>query len=149
MGNQELETGTNGESTYSIIAFPGHSLPQQYQNMVLAKWMRSLKYGNEYFKLANPDSYFNAYSKYIRALLGRPNSVIRIAVLSDDHDVALGWSLIEGDILHYVHVQHEQRNKGIGKSLVPVKINTLTHLTKSGMSIWHSKLPNAKFDPFA
>lgn len=135
-------------SFYSIIAFPGQSLPQQYQNMVLSKWLRSLKYGNDYFKLIESDTYFNMYQKYIKMILGRPNSVVRIAVLADDHDVALGWSVIEGSVLHYVHVQSEQRNKGIGKSLVPVKIDTLTNLTKTGMNIWHNKLPHAVFNPF-
>lgn len=148
MGNQDLEPATNGESTYSIIAFPGQSLPQCYQHLVRATWKRSLKYGNQFFKLADPDPYFAAYERYINGILSRPNVVVRIAVLTDDHDVALGWSVIEGDILHYVHVQHEQRNKGVARSLVPVAIGTITHLTKSGISIWHSKLPNAVFNPF-
>jgi hypothetical protein len=148
MGDQVLEKGADGQSTYSVIAFPGASLPQAYQNMVYAKWMRSLKYGNEYFKLADPDSFFSAYKRYIGSILARPRSVVRIAVLSDDHDVALGWSIIEGDVLHYVHVNHEQRNKGVGKTLVPVAISTITHLTKAGAAIWNSKLRHASFNPF-
>lgn len=153
MGNQSLETRADGikeepKAFYSIILFPGSHLPDQYKNMVYSKWMRSLKYGNEYFKLIESDRYYEAYQKYINHLLNRPLAIIRLAVLSDDKDVVLGWSLIENDVLHYVHVQHEQRNKGIAKTLVPGKINSITHLTKAGMAIWNSKLPHATFNPF-
>lgn len=145
-----MEQGTNAipESTYSVISFPGSKLPERYLNFIRSKWMRSLRHGNDYFKLTDSDPYYAAYQKFIQILLARPQSVIRLAVLTEDQDVALGWSLIEGDVLHYVFVQHEHRNNGIGKSLVPVPINVITHLTKSGMSAWHNKLPHAKFDPF-
>lgn len=142
--------GTNDlpQTSYQVIAFPGRSLPQGYQNMVYSKWMRSLKYGNEYFKLAHSDSYFTAYRRYLESILNRADTVVRLAVLSDDRDVALGWSVIEGDTLHYVHVQHEQRNRGVGRSLVPKGINVITHLTKCGLRIWPKALPHAIFDPF-
>lgn len=151
-----MESGTNGlekaeanlQSSYSIIAFPGISLPQEYKGLVLSRWMHSLRHGNEYFKLSQSNPYFKAYEKYIKAILGRTGSVVRIAVLSDDRDVALGWSVIEGSILHYVYVNYEQRNQGVGTKLVPGEISTISHLTKSGLRIWPKKLPNAVFNPF-
>lgn len=150
MGDKELEARGDGlKETYSIIAFPGASLPQEYRAMVFSKWMRSLKYGNEYFKLIHADSFFEAYQKYIELLLCRPGAVVRIAVLGADRDVALGWSVVEGSILHYVHVQYEQRNQGIGTALVPKGINTISHLTKTGLRLWPEKLPHASFNPFA
>lgn len=146
-----MEAGADDleQASYQVIAFPGRSLPQSYQNMIYSKWMRSLKYGNEYFKLAHSDSYFMAYRRYLESILNRPDTVIRIAVLSDDRDVALGWSVVEQDTLHYVHVQHEQRNKGIGRALIPNGINVITHLTKCGLRIWPKSLPHARFNPFA
>lgn len=145
-----MESGTNGvkESTYSVIAFPGYSLPQQYQNMILSQWMRSLKHGNEYFKLADSDAFYEAYGKYIKSILGRASTTVRIAVLGDDRDVALGWSVVEGSALHFIRVQYEQRNRGIGRSLVPEGIDTITHLTKAGARIWPRCLPAAIFNPF-
>lgn len=135
------------ESSYSIIAYPAANLPLSYKNYVLAKWKRTLRDGNDYFKLIDPDRYFAAYNRYTELLLNRPNSTIRVAVLSDDPDVALGWSLIEGDTLHYVFVQKEQRNRGIGKSLVPVDIKWITHLTHTGARIWNNH-KHVKLDPF-
>lgn len=150
MGDQILEQGSDGieASSYSIISFPAATLPLQYQNFVKAKWKRSLRHGNDYFKLSDSDSFFRAYERFINHLCARPDCVIRLAVLTEDRDVVLGFSISEGHTLHYVFVQYEQRNKGIARSLVPMRIDVITHLTKAGMNIWHSKLPDAVFDPF-
>lgn len=149
MGDKALEAGGDGlkESSYSIIAFPAASLPDCYRGFVLAKWKRTLRDGNDYFRLVDANAFFAAYNRYTELLLARENAVIRLAVLSDCRDVALGWSLIEGDTLHYVFVQADQRNRGIAKSLVPVEINWMTHLTHTGAKIW-SKHSKVKLDPF-
>lgn len=150
MGNQGMEATRDdlSQASYQVIAYPAIHLPDQYRNMVLSKWLRSLRYGNEYFKLADSDQYYWAYEKYIKMLSNRPKSLIRLAVLADDHDIVLGWSMTEDDKLHYVWVGHEYRNKGIATLLVPCTINTITHLTKAGAGFWHRKLPSAKFNPF-
>lgn len=151
MGHKEVEAGTNEiqeKSTYSVISF-GHSLPENYKGVVYAKWMQSLRYGNQFFYLADSKSYYEAYQKYIDMLRARPKSLLRIACLTDDVDVVLGWSLIEDHTLHYVYVVKEQRRLGIAKSLVPTEIKQISHLTKIGMTIWNNKLKSAKFNPFA
>lgn len=148
MGNQGLEKVTDGESTYSVLVFPGTGLPKHYEPMFLAQWKNSLRYGNEYFKLCDSKSFFENYSRYIETIINRKQTVIRVAVLSDDRDVALGWSCIEGNTLHYVCVQREQRNRGIAKLLVPVPIFRITHLTRPAIKIWRYKLRGAIFDPF-
>jgi GNAT superfamily N-acetyltransferase len=116
--------------------------------MVLSKWMRSLRYGNDYFKLIDSDAFYNVYQRYLKNILNRPAATIRLAVLSDDHDVVLGFCVTEGGSLHYVYVQQEQRNKKIGAALIPKGIQVITHLTKAGMSIWHKKLSHLTFNPF-
>lgn len=145
-----MEQGTDGiaPSTYSVISFPASQLPDGYQAFVRSKWKRTLRHGNDYFKLTDSDAFFTNYERFLNYLFGKPGSIIRLAVLSDDPDVVLGFSLIEGHTLHYVYVQHEQRNRGIGRSLVPVRIDKITHLTKAGLNIWHNKLSHALFDPF-
>lgn len=145
-----LEAGTNDlkEETYSVISYPATAIPKAYRNMVFSKWMRSLRYGNDYFKMVDSDKYYFAYQRYIEMLLSRPECVIRFAVVTDEPDTVLGWSLIQGDKLHYVWVQQEQRNKGIATMLVPVSINCISHITKAGLSIWNKKLPHATLNPF-
>jgi hypothetical protein len=123
---------------YTVISYPAHSMPDAYRNLVYSTWLRSLRFGNEYFKLISSDAYYSNYDVYIKSLTNRPNSTLKLAVLSDNHDVVLGWSLTEGTTLHYVHVQKDVRKNGIARSLMPANINTITHLTTVGATIWAS-----------
>jgi GNAT superfamily N-acetyltransferase len=57
----------------------------------------------------------------VRALLARPDSVLRVASLPDDDDAILGWAVISADEpheLHYVYVRKEARNQGIARRLL-------------------------------
>jgi hypothetical protein len=152
MGNKELEAGRNGIApcTYKIISYTAHKLPESYKPMIFSKWMRSLRYGNNYFEAIDSNVYYKTYQKYIQSILERPGAMVRLSTLSDDPDICLGWSISEGNTLHYIHVQWEQRNQGIGKSLLPPGIRQFTHLTKTGMKIWRDdKYSHAIFNPFA
>lgn len=141
MGDKEtLEPG------YKVIRIQGPKLTEHYFNLIIAKWMRSYRYSNEYMKLTDSKSYFKAYQAYITKLL--PKTIVRLAVLWDDADVVLGFSVISDTLLHYVYVGKDFRNNGIGKTLVPIQITEFTHLTKAGLALWPQKAPDAKFNPF-
>lgn len=120
----------------------------QYKSLVLATWLRALKHGNEFFREADAKTYWAVYSKVILALLRRPTCVVRLAVMSDDHDCTVGWSVTEGTVLHFVFVKHQGRKQGIARSLVPKNITVITHITKTGKSLWKKKLEKAIFNPF-
>lgn len=135
-------------SSYSIISFLGKDLPSTYRNMIYSKWMRSLRHGNDYFKLMDSDSYYRAYNEHIDEILSK-DTIVRLAVLTDDYDVVLGFSINRGNTLDYIHVHHSARKQGIGRALLLKNIDTITHVTNIGMSIWASKYPNWKFNPFA
>ena len=144
----EAAEPSQGLVTYSVISYSAHDLPQAYRGMVFAKWLRSLRFGNDYFKLVDSACYYSAYHRYISNILGKLETVVTVAVLSDDKDVALGFSVSRGNILDYVHVHKDQRKQGIGTRLIPRGIDTITHLTRTGLSIWGSKYKAWKFDPF-
>lgn len=116
--------------------------------MIFSKWLRSLRYGNDFFKLIDPEAYYSRYEAMIQRILRAPETEVRLAVLSDDHDVVLGFSVSRGSALDYVHVHKIQRRQGIGKNLVPDGITTITHLTKTRLTIWGSKYGEWKFNPF-
>lgn len=144
-----MDTGTEGiQASYQILLIPGNQLPKTYESFLYSNWLKSLKYGNEYFKMAEPSSYFAAYKRFIFSLLVRPESTLRFATLSDDRDVLLGFSLSEQAALHYLFVKYDYRNQGIGKSLTPKGVTRITHLTKSGIGYWKGQLPHAVFNPF-
>ena len=135
-------------ASYTVLAHLGQQLTNQYKPMIFAKWMRSLRGGNDYFKLIESHHYFGAYQKYITAVLLRRDCIVRTAVLSNDHDTCLGFSVSEPKVLHYVWVHQHNRKQGIARSLVPFCPEAITHLTKKGMSVWASKIPQALFKPF-
>jgi GNAT superfamily N-acetyltransferase len=115
--------------------------------MVFSKWLRSLRYGNDYFKLIDQDSYYKSYHAYIERILFN-GAEIRLAVLAEDTDCVLGFSVSRGCTLDYVHVHRDYRRTAIGTSLLPPMVEAITHITKNGMSFWNARLKDAKFDPF-
>ncbi len=134
---------------YLVVRYAAAHLPAEYRDLIYSRWKRSLRYGNDYFRLIKPDAYYAAYDSYIRGLLAQATADIRLAVLSDDHDVVLGFSVVRSNVLDYVHVHQHQRRMGIGRALVPEGIDTITHITKTGLTIWGSKFPQWAFNPFA
>ncbi len=157
MGNEAVltkaaqqESGEIGlASSYRVIRYAASSLPEDYLGLIYSRWKRSLRYGNEYFRLVKPAAYYCAYDRYISRILSGPGATVRLAVLEDDGDVVLGFSVSRGSILDYVHVHKHQRRAGIGRSLVPAGIETITHLTNTGLRIWSNKYPEWAFNPFA
>ena len=138
----------NPITSYTIKRYNGFC-PEDFKNFIRSRWMRSYRFGNDYIKLADSDSYFAKYTYYLTILLSHPEMHLRIAALTESPDVALGFSVCRGNILDYVHVQKDFRKQGIGMKLIPNGINTFTHLTRTGIKLWSTKLPNAKFNPFA
>lgn len=160
--NQEIRTdlGVEGvepiavkpqmaNDSYKIITTLGSRIPKEYNNLVYSKWLRTLRSGNDYFKLIDSKSYYEVYHKYIGHVLAKPMTVVRFAVLSEDEDVVLGFSVSQEHILHYVYTHKDNRRQGIAKELIPFEVKTITHLTKTGLILWNSKIPEAKFNPFA
>lgn len=154
MGNEiistlEAQSMVMADSSYVIVSHHGQEVPEAYRNLIYAKWMRSLRYGNDFFKLVDPEAFYDSYQQYIATILNMPRTVVRLALLSDNRDVVLGFSVHRGPILDYVHVHRSLRMMKIGTSLLPQNVDTITHLTRTALSIWGSKYKHWKFNPFA
>lgn len=149
MGFEEMDLQANEpEASYKIITLSAAKLPEQYRNLIFSKFLRSLRYGNDYFKLMASSSYFSNYHQYIELLLKRSDVKLKLAVLSDDEDVVLGWAMLQPGVIHYVYVNKEQRNQGIAKSLCANwPFDSVTHLTTIGARIF-AKMKNVTFDPW-
>lgn len=144
MGHEKKE-----DALVEIVSYRGKDVPAPYLNMVRSRWARSYKTGNDFMKLVHPPGYYFAYSNYIALILQRPDTEVRLALLEEDRDIALGFAVLQGTILHYVHVPKPYRRQHIATMLVPVEdIKWITHLTRVGMQIWSWKLHNALFNPF-
>lgn len=154
MEHQEVQAETakhkdSSLATYSIIVYSGAKLPEQYKPIIFSRWLRSLRYGNEYFKKIRPSVYWDVYHRYIERLLLQGHTTVRMAVLTQDPDVVLGYAVTRGHILDYVHVHRDMRKMGIAKSLIPPGITDITHLTKDATPIWKYKCKTWGFNPFA
>jgi hypothetical protein len=136
-------------TTYTTKTYHGILLPDTYMNYVLSKWMRSYRYGNDLMRLTDSESYFDNYETHIRDILNDGETRVRLAVLSDEPDAALGFSVVQGDVLHYVYVGVDYRLNGIGSQLAAGSFSKFSHLTKVVLKIWPKKMPNLKFDMFA
>lgn len=136
------------KDTYSVVAYLGKELPENYRNLILSKWLRSLKFGNDFFRLVDNDAYFREYQKYIKLILERPHTVVRLAVLTTEPDTCLGFSVSEQDALCFVWVHKDNRKIGIGTSLTNFDFTTITHLTTNVLALWQKKYPKVIFNPF-
>jgi len=135
--------------TYSIISFPSAKLPDQYKGLVFSCWLKTLRYGNIMFKMIDSRSYYENYHRYIENILKQSKSAIKLAVLTDDFDVALGFCAHRDNILDYVYVAKDFRKQNIGSKLVPKEIDRLTHLTRAGEKFATKCYVRWTFDPFA
>jgi hypothetical protein len=142
------ESEGNVSDTYSILMYSAHELPKEYRNLIYSKWQRSLRYGSRFFNMIDSKAYYAASEKIVSNILHRIDAVVRMAVLSDDHDVVLGFSVARGSVLDYIYVHVDQRRMGIGTNLLPKGIDTISHLTNTGLAIWKTKYRGWKFDPF-
>lgn len=138
----------NKEALVEIIAYPGKLVPSAYVNLIKSRWIRNYKKDNDFMRLVYPPAYYIAYGAYVDGVLKKPSTIVRLAVLEEDNDVVMGFSVMDSSTLHYVHVPKGYRRQGIGRLLVPEYIEYFTHLTKIGVQIWHKKFPKAKFNPF-
>lgn len=144
---------TEEAPTYSIITFFGKDLPtkyKSYEGYIEANWLQSLrKYNEMYKKMEDYTIFYTEYRNFIRNLMGKPGCTIRLAVLTEDPDVILGFSCKREDVLDYVHVRLEQRGQKISTALIPDNITTFSHMTKMWLPIWDAKYKYMKFNPFA
>lgn len=138
-------------ASYTILSFPAAKLPSYYISMIYSKWLRSLRYGNDAYKKIKSKTYYDNYHDFIENLLKKPDSIIRLAVLSNDHDVVLGFAVSREDVLDYIYVHQDYRNNKIGAHLIPEGITTFSQITKMAKNIWqtNAKYKMLQFNPFA
>lgn len=112
---------------------------------VMATWLRGLYYGNPWFKEIDKNIFMERYHEILTKLLLRETTELAIAVLKDDPDVILGYSVMDARTLHWVFVKEAWRKMGIAKSIIPKDIDATTHMTIIGKKL---KPRHVKFNPF-
>lgn len=103
------------------------------QAFIFSSFLKGLYYGNEYYRQIDKDVFMRKYKEVLNHLLIK--SVCKVAHTLEDEDNLVGYVIYEPGVLHYVFVKPALRRFGVAKQLIPVDINTITHITKIGKSI--------------
>ena len=103
-------------------------------SFIYSTWLNSYRYDSSLGKTCRNSVFFRAYTKVIDRLLADPNTIIHIAALPYSQNIALGYSITEKNLIHFVFVKESFRKFGIAKDLLKHLDNKLivfSHRTKT------------------
>lgn len=116
---------------------------------IMATWLKGLIGGNDYYRMIHRESFMTNYGPFIQRRMATKGVLTMVACLKENEDIILGYSVTEkrGDsnIVHWVYVKPDWRRIGIGKEILPKKIDFATSMTKLAKKL---KPKGLIFDPF-
>ncbi len=106
-------------------------------NFIYATMLRGLYHGCELYGLIEKEAFYSNYEQVLAKLLLKPVLELKIACLTLEPEVILGYALAEPGVLHFVYIKSPFRGQNIAKQLLAScsEIRFVTHLTKSGNAI--------------
>lgn len=116
--------------------------------LVFATWLRSFQATSDLGKKLPRDAFFASHHRVIERILAR-GATVTLAVLPDDTSVVFGWSVTEGNVVHYVYVKPDFRKFGLATALLAhvEKPFTYSHATSALPKLAH-KLHNCTYNPY-
>lgn len=151
MGNPTVhKIGTQPEiAQYKILKYRGIEVPSNYHAAILSKFLRTLRYGNDLYRLIAPEFYWDTLSNRLKSIVGNPTCSVALAVLADETDVLLGFLIHRAHVLDYAWVTNHCRRNGIMRSMMPNDIQIYTHVTKHFLPVLATeRFKKTKFNPF-
>lgn len=119
---------------------------------IYATWLRGLYYGDPHYSRIHKPRFMEHYHSLITQALANKKIITKVACLTDDPTVVLGYAIYEtytdATVLHWVFVKEAWRGIKIGSKLCPEKFTEVTHLTRQASGILKKKRLNPVFDPF-
>lgn len=118
------------------------------KNFIMSTILKGIYYGDSAFSHMKKQTFMKKYHPILESLLIKNALNVKIACLKEDVNVILGYVILDNDpsVLHWAFCKKSWRGIGIIKDLVPSTIKSVTHLTKTGLSIVKSK--SYEYDPF-
>lgn len=118
------------------------------KNFIMATMLRGLYYGQSVFSEMQKQTFMVLYNQFLEVLLNKNTTIVKVACLKEDPSVILGYAVFNSpNTLSWVFVKKSWRNIGLAKDLIPKEVTTVTHLTKTGLSLIKNK--GLIFNPFA
>lgn len=117
------------------------------RNFVFSTLLRGIYYGGFFYGEMNKATFMEHYHNILEQLI--PNTKITVACDKSDPDVIYSYCVTNpsGTVVHWVFTKAAWRGIGLAKSLVPLTVESVSHLSKQGLSILR-KFPNIEFNPF-
>jgi GNAT superfamily N-acetyltransferase len=118
------------------------------KNLIYATWLRCYEASSLAAKNIPRDVFFGEHHKLLDSIFARGPEV-RLAVLPDEPDVVLGWSVHEGGIVHFVYVKPAFRKHGVAAALLEgvQRPFVYTHWTHALREL-HGKLAGCVYNPY-
>lgn len=114
---------------------------------IYSSWLKGLRYGNDDFERMDSTAYFKHFHNVLESILDDFSVTVRIACLKEDPDVILGFSVLKDKHLFWVFVKARWRGIGLATDLVPADIQSVSHVTKVGVSLL-KKHPSITINPY-
>lgn len=140
---------SNQKDLITVRPYDGKNVGER--EFVLACWLRGVYYGGTFFSDIPKSIFMEHYHKVLERFIDNPKVSIQMAVLQDDPQVILGYSVArksakDEQILDWIFVKSAWRKIGIAKMLVPSDLAVVTHQTKLGKAL---KPAGVIYNPFA
>lgn len=113
---------------------------------VISTWLSGQYHGSPYWSQMPKELFYAEYTELINTILCNPNTEVTIAILEDDPNMLLGFSVHSGTTLHWVYTKKDYRSNGIMRLLVPNTITTVSSTSLPGAAITRKK--KLIFNPF-
>lgn len=119
--------------------FPEEIRPD-FRSFILATWLKGNYYGNSFFRQMPQDLYFKKYAEIIEKVIDLETTEVRIACDDDNPSWLVGYSILVGPRLYWVHVKRDFRERGIAKLLLAgALIDEVKGTSKIGRAISEKK----------
>ncbi len=136
MGLMDLEEEEKPQLAKVVLREYRPKGPKGDEGFIYGTWRNALWFDNENRKEGESDRFFRAATQSIRRILESPETRVRIACLDDSDILIVGYSVITGNLLHFIYVKPDYRNKRIGSLLVPQSVERVSPImTKVGRAI--------------
>lgn len=121
------------------------SLRNSDTGFIFSTMLKGLYFGCDLYSQIDRDVFYAVYPAVVQSLLD--SGTVRVAVLQDDEEVIVGYSVTRGTSLDWVFVKHAWRRQGVAKLLLQDQgISSCSHLTKLGNILRKNK--QITFNPF-
>ncbi len=106
---------------------------------IISTWLSGQYHGSPYWSQMPKEVFYSEYTEIINSILHNPDTRVNVAILSDDPNVLLGFTVYSRTTMHWIYTKKDYRSSGIMRLLWPNNITTASSTTLPGAAIARKK----------